>query len=229
MSKNKIIIDNWVPAFAIDKHKMMCFSMTVVGSRRRGKSNLIMYLYEYYWKGSFDIVLIYTTETYAEEYRKKIKTKFIFNSYNEDIIKMFIGINKEIKRRKKKPLNILLLFDDTASKSEKHNSNILDIYCRGRHYNISVVYISQASTMVDNVWKNNSDYMIIFKQNYQLYNKKVVENYIRGFYDIEFKQKWKEKKFYDTLFFKVTNVKYRALVIDFIDEKLYQIKAKKMI
>ncbi len=227
-------IKQWVPNFPVDKNKFVNFSMLQIGSRRSGKSYLFNYMYKKYYSKFFDLIVIITTEMNVESFREIIPDAIIESNLNKakNIIRALISVNKRIKSKTqiklKKPMNLLVLFDDTASRKQRSDPFILDLYARGRHYNISVIYLTQSLAMADTVWRNNSDIIIIHKQNIMSEYVKISENLIYGFYqDVVFPQRWKLKKYYLDLVKDIINEKpYQCLIIDFVNNRLSKFKGK---
>lgn len=71
--------------------------------------------------------------------------------------------------------NSLIIFDDCILESQ---SPIKEYFVRGRHKNISCMYISQCFSLVDlKTIRNNLNYLCIFKQN-ECYIKSIYDNIV---------------------------------------------------
>lgn len=69
----------------------------------------------------------------------------------------------------------LVIFDDCVLENQK---KIKQYYVRGRHRNISCVYLSQCYTLVDiKVVRNNLNFVCVFKQN-DHYTKKIYDDMV---------------------------------------------------
>jgi len=225
-------IEEWSPDFIVDDWGCLNFSMILIGKRRSGKSHMTRHLYENYLEDRYDMVYIYTTEGNAEYYKEFIKNLGDVNSnkrnkYYTNIPQDLVAIqeiiikNTKRKKLKQRPVNALVIFDDTNSRKEKYDNMILDIYTKGRHANISMVYNSQAVTLIDNTWKENTDLVFIWKIKLTAYREHIVNNILAGTYDIDFTRVRDEKIFYDNVLKKITKEQYRALVVDNNKDLLY--------
>ena len=214
---------NWKPDFPIDSKKRLNFSMMLIAKRRSGKTELIKYFYEKYWHDKYDLVLVYTTDANAEYYKQWIKGKRQFITNNDlDKIKTAIKFNSNLRKKNRMPVNTLVIFDDTVSRKQKFDEDILNLYTKGRHYNLSIVYSSQTPTLVDNIWKENSDFIFIFKMTTRRYQEYVADNIISGTLDVSFDSKIKERNAYIDLLKRITSKKYRTLVLDMYKEGIFQ-------
>ena len=71
--------------------------------------------------------------------------------------------------------NSLIIFDDCILEKQ---SPIKEYFVRGRHKNISCIYLSQCFTLVDvKAIRNNLNYLCVFKQN-QHYTRMIYDNFI---------------------------------------------------
>lgn len=206
----------WKPKFAIDKNGMMNFSMILIASRKSGKTELIKHFYSKYWSDKYDFVVVFTTLANQPVYEKLINGDYMIFTEDKDVdkINIIMETNARRKKKNKKPLNVLAIFDDTNSRKQKWDKDILNIYTKGRHYNVSIVYATQSPTLVDNIWKENTDIMCIFKQMIRKNKEYIMDNILTGIYDTSKMTKSKEKKYYETMFDKYTNKKYHCMVID---------------
>lgn len=212
--------------FPIDSKGYVNFSMMLIAKRRSGKTELIRYLYENYLEKSFDLVVVYSTMPTSSYYKKFISGKKVFIT-NNDLTKIekIIKKNGDLMKKGKKIINTLVIFDDTNTNKQKFDERVLDLYTKGRHFNTSIIYSSQAPTLVNNIWKENSDFIIIFKMKTRRYKDYVIENILSGMIDINFKTRSAEKKFYEDLFIKCVEDQYSAMVLDLTDDKVFAFKA----
>jgi len=216
----------WKPNFIVDDTGRVNFGMICLGKRRSGKSQMVKYLYETYLINKYDLVLIYTTEVNAEFYKKFIiGRKYIVTNGDLTKVKKVSSVNTKRKKSGKSPINVLCVFDDTNSRREKFNNDILDIYTKGRHVNISSIYNAQAATLTDNIWRENTDYMLIWRQKRRTFQEYVAENVLAGYLEKDFPSKTKERNHYIALLKKNTFQKYWALVVDDPSENLFRFKA----
>lgn len=219
----------WKPNFPVDDKNRMNFSMMLIAKRRSGKSQLIKYLYEKYWKLRYDFVVIYTTLMNSKFYKDFIVGEHLIYTNNE-VDRMKLIMDKNAKRAKtkkgrKNPINTLIIFDDTVSRKQRFDADIMDIYTKGRHYNMSIVYATQTPTLVDTVWRENSDLIMMFKMKTRRFQEYVADHVLNGILDVNFQTVKKEKNAYIDILKKATEEKYRCLVVDYVNDELFHFKA----
>lgn len=219
---NKAILDKWIPSFPIDEGKRVNFSSILIAPRRSGKTFFIEWLItKGPLKNKYDMILIFTTSNGINEYSKFAPTKHIYSEFYSPMI----DIIKEENSKAEKPINTLVIFDDSCSRKQKYNDSILDLYTKGRHFNISIIYSVQQGTLVDNAWKENSDFIFIFKQKAFKQKNYIVENIICGMLDVDnnifnITNSKLEKEYYFSILKKVTSQKYHMLVVDLYKDNL---------
>ena len=168
MIRNKKLINPWPK----DKKGRINFSSIFIAPRRSGKTTLIKYFVTNILFGEFDRIFVFTSSTGIEEYSEWLPKKFIFPTFRNDVVKKIMNINSG-----KKKANVLIICDDSCSRKQKFDNELLSLYTMGRHYAISIMYATQTPTLVDNIWKENSDFIFIFKQ--KIYkNKEYIINTI---------------------------------------------------
>lgn len=215
----------WKPKFPKDKNNRICFSMLMLAPRYGGKSYMIKHFYEKYWHNTFDNFVVYATEPTIDYYKTFMKYKRITTFVdNEDMSK--IRKTKRIaalrKKKKLKPLNVLMIFDDTASRRQRYNEEIMKLYTTGRHYNISIVYTSQAPALSDTVWRENSDILVLFRPNSKKYVDTIIEDVVSGIYpEFVVLKRSAERLKYTQLFLRATNKQYKACVLIYRDRKMF--------
>jgi hypothetical protein len=64
-----------------------------------------------------------------------------------------------------KYLDILIIFDDCVSVKQKYQDEILQVFTRERNVGISIMFVSQSPALMNKVWRDNSDYvMLLFEK-----------------------------------------------------------------
>jgi len=97
----------------------------------------------------------------------------IYNSYNNkhllELIDNIDKVQKERRGNKKRPLNILFVFDDMAYSNivSKSKSTALDqLVINRRHYNVSLLITSQTyKALNQNLRTNNLSHLLLMRAN----------------------------------------------------------------
>ena len=181
-------------------------TLLVVAKRNSGKSQLIRYLIILNKPRFEKIFLICPTESINKFYSEDIDEKCIFDTYDEDFINNLI--TKMTFKNANKPShekhNILLIMDDCISDAQIKTSKPFEkLFTRGRHINISIIFVSQyLKAAVSPVIRNNIDFCLFSQTNAQG---------LKLIYD-EFNYNLTKNEFYD-LFYKATK-DYSFLIIN---------------
>jgi hypothetical protein len=143
------------------------FAMVVIGARRSGKSYMIKHLYTHYLKNRYDITIVFTTVAnkpfYDEFIRSKASDGTVFvGPPSSDFIDVIDEIQSKFVGMGKKKMKYLVIFDDLISQSVKQDESMSEIFTRGRHSNISMIFASQAVSRLHTTWRGNVDYAVIF-------------------------------------------------------------------
>jgi len=215
-------INHWSPNFPLDSNRKMNFSAIMIAKRRSGKTYLIQYFYENIWHNKFDLIIVFTNAAGADEYAQFMKKNvIIIPGFVPEIIAAIRMTNAARKKQRQPVANVLIIMDDCCSRSQKYSSSILDMYTKGRHDNISIVYSVQDGTLVDNVWKENTDFIFMFKPGTTRTREYIVNNIISGFLDIDFDTVGQERRFYRKIYRKITEDRYHMAITDMNEMKLY--------
>ncbi len=216
-----VAIEHWIPDFPRDADGRMNFSAIYYARRYRGKTHSIGHFIMSIFKNEYDRIYIYTTDAGKKEYSRFLASKNIFLEFNPDMIEFL----KDRNAHSDNPLNILLIFDDTGSRRGARNPAILDIYIKGRHWNISVIYSIQVPTLADSSWRENADLSFIFKPGTAKIREFLVDNIIAGILPIQFEISAREKNFYRHVVSIITEKEHRMLVVDQRRNKIWKYTA----
>jgi len=217
-------IDRWNMKFPLDENKKVNFSSMIIAPRRSGKTYFINWLLHNPLKNKYDMIFIFTTSSGVSEYKKMnipLRNVKIYANYMPEVIEMV----KKTNTGTDNPANILMIFDDSCSRKQKFDDEILDLYTKGRHFNISIIYSVQTATLVDNIWKDNSDFIFLFKPRTSKQRLYIVENLISGMMDIDFDKISEEKKFYKNVLKAVTDISHTMMIIDMVEQAIFHFKA----
>jgi hypothetical protein len=213
----------WKPKFQRGKN----FSMLVLASRGSGKSYLTKYLLEYHLRDKYDLfVVISDSDDELENYKEILPGRLFFNDFKPEIITNLIEMNKKRLQEGKPLLQVLFVFDDKISNKMKYNDELLQLFTRGRHVGISIVFISQSHVFASAAWRNNSDTIIVLKQNAKQARDAINDNILIGSLDAP--DNVNEKKYYMNVMRNYINKEGDAIVLDFNEgafNNLFQYRA----
>ena len=138
--------------------KKTLFSMIISGSSRSGKSFFLADLLDRRLKYLYDFVVIFSG-TDTSDFEKVLDP-------NRTIVRSFIDLNliERIKQRNREghTEKVLLIFDDLGNSDLVKDPNFIDLYTLGRHYGISVIFLTQYYAMLKPAIRGNTLYQVIF-------------------------------------------------------------------
>ncbi len=190
MSEEKIKLHKWKPKFKRGKP----FAMLLFASRNSGKSYLMRHLIRSQLKQQYDIIVIISdSPDTKKDFEPCCPPNTVYLSdMNFSIINNLIELNTKREKKGKEPLEMLLVFDDKIGKNVKNDDNLLQIFTRGRHIHVSVIFSSQAKKMAETTWLNNADQIVILKQNSAQQRETILKNVLKGTVAITDKRKENE-------------------------------------
>jgi len=160
----------WTPKFKRGDY----FSMLIFASRNSGKSYLIKHLLRTYLRSKYDIFIVVSDSGDTESDLGPVlpvgQTHF-WNDMNYAAITMMEGQNKERTAEGKQPLSMLIIFDDKVSVHQRSDDRLMQLFTRGRHMHLSIIFSSQAKKFADTGFLNNADYVLLLKANSQQQRK----------------------------------------------------------
>ena len=145
------------------------FSMAIASKRNTGKTMLVSVLiHELVLAKKVDLVLVMSQTAHVNDDYWFISPK-LRQPFSERLIEKLM--EKQALQKKGSRDQVLLILDDVLSTKEAENSRFIKkLYTLGRHYDISIVLISQTSNVaLTPAIKQNSDFLGYSRLNkYQL-------------------------------------------------------------
>lgn len=190
------------------------FAMLIFASRNSGKSYLIRHLIRSYLRRKYDLFIVVSDSPDTESDLSPVcpeGTIFLTEMDYASIDKMQEA-NAERLRQNKEPLSMLIIFDDKIGREVKNDDQLLQLFTRGRHLGISLIFSSQSKKFAETTWLNNADYVILLKANSQQQRKTILDNVIKG--TVEVPDGVHEEKYLRAIMGKYMSNTGDALVID---------------
>lgn len=183
------------------EHMRVPMSCAISSSRNTGKTMLTsVMIYMLLKTKKIDMALVMSQTQHVNDDYKFLPAR-LRQPFSEDVIKKLM--DKQAKVPKAKRDEILLVLDDVLSDKEAEKSRFVKkLYTLGRHYNISIVLISQTSNVaLTPAIKQNSDYLV-----YSRLNRYMLESLWASVCNID------KKSF--IAFSEENNKDYRFIVVD---------------
>ena len=165
------------------------FSMVVVSKRNSGKSYLTKHLLNMFMIENklFDYIVLFSSTAHLTKDFECLPKKAIQDDFSTTKINKILEHQKKSKDSNN-PKQCLIILDDTIGQkldiSFKTNLDLL--FSRGRHYNISIIFISQyIKNYISTTIRNNIDYLLFSVNNYNvikiIYDLVVYDGSIKDF------------------------------------------------
>lgn len=173
-------------------------TVVIVGRRGTGKTTLITDILHAKRNLPAGIV-VSGTEIGNDFYSQFVPKSFIYNAYDDEIVKRLIKRQMRLKQTKAKHSDCFLLLDDCLFDAKFLKSETMRfLFMNGRHFNLMLILSAQYLMDVPAAIRANSDYVFVF-------NDPIVNN---------------RKRLYDHYYgifesFKVFEAVYKACTADF--------------
>ena len=165
------------------------FSMVIVSKRNSGKSYLTKHLLQMFMINNtlFDYIVLFSSTANLTKDFECLPKKAIQDDFSTAKVNKILEHQKKSKDSKN-PKQCLIILDDTIGQkldiSFKTNLDLL--FSRGRHYNISIIFISQyIKNYISTTIRNNIDYLLFSVNNYNvikiIYDLVVYDGSIKDF------------------------------------------------
>ena len=135
------------------------------GAKHSGKTQCIKYVCRAYAHVFASIIVFCPTAlTGAYDFLPK---KYVFDDYDPEVMRGIMTRQEEYKRAGKN-VQVLAVFDDVLSSDtiefEKRKQNELSrLWSANRHWNLSVIVVTQSLKRVPRLLRDNVDYCLIFR------------------------------------------------------------------
>ena len=122
------------------------FSMVIVSKRNSGKSYLCKHLLKLLMMDNklFDYIVLFSSTAHLSKDFECLPKKAIQEDFSTTKVNKILEYQKKLKDSKN-PKQCLIILDDTigAKIDASFKTNLDLLFSRGRHYNVSIIFISQ--------------------------------------------------------------------------------------
>jgi hypothetical protein len=150
-------------------------SFALIGSTRSGKSTLMLYLWEKFFKKHITFLMTYSR--HADIYKPLKKSAIVATGYHKELIDHPMKINRETDNHYK----FCLVFDDLslAGKSDTEMTKLLTI---GRNSGMSAIISGQRLEMLNPTGRTNVNFVCCMRLNTDTAIRDVIETYLRSYF-----------------------------------------------
>lgn len=149
-------------------------SFLLLGSTRSGKSTLINYLHEKYFKKHIGVLM--SNSLQSDAYKPLKKHLVLSDHYHPDIVKCAYEINHATNNY----YQFLNIIDDCSHvRHDKQYQRLLTIY---RNSRISAIVSSQALTMFDKNCRSNINFVLLGRLNSTVAIEGVIKEYLISYF-----------------------------------------------
>ena len=140
------------------------FSIIVYGQRRTGKTTWLLWMM-WLLKDRFDEIVVYSSTHHEGTFQKFVNPKMCFSVYREGVMQACINHQKARKQKGEKMPRVLVVMDDVLDqmKDLRRSDALLQLFTQGRHFNISIVILSQHCKALPPAFRKNVDAAVIFR------------------------------------------------------------------
>jgi hypothetical protein len=145
-------------------------TVILCAKRASGKSELMRYILIQSKIMFKKVFLICPTEKITHFYKGLVDDKNIFEEYNDEWITKLLNEMSKVNegKRDKDSAHVLLILDDCCSDTAFHHSKtIKQLFCKGRHYKITIVILCQYPYHVPPICRVNCDFIAVGQLNTQ--------------------------------------------------------------
>ena len=148
------------------------FSMIVVSKRNSGKSYLVKHLLKLFMVDNklFNYIVLFSSTAHLSKDFDCLPKKSVQEDFSSAKVNKILDFQKQYKESKN-PKQCLIILDDTigAKLDPSFKTNLDLLFSRGRHFNISIIFISQyIKNYISTTIRNNIDYLLFSINNYNV-------------------------------------------------------------
>lgn len=147
-------------------------SFLLLGQTRSGKSTLMVYLWETFFKGH--VCILHTASHQSEIYKPLAKGCACCPFFAPELISETSKINGATKNYYK----FLHIVDDVVDK--KNNKELVKLLTIGRNHRLSTIITGQELSIFNSIGRSNINFVCLFKLGSDFAIEKVIKQYLRS-------------------------------------------------
>lgn len=174
----------WKPKFERGNY----FSSMVVASRKSGKSYFVKWLLKEHLNGLFHLTVVMCPSVDDLQEYKGCIGKFpnrMMQHFDEEYLEKLLITNESRMLKGKKPIETLVLIDDSSGVDTRNSEMLFKLYSRGRHAGVSVIFICQEYSSLPPKIRNNVELFVVMRQLSSHGRLKVAEEVLSGSIRVE--------------------------------------------
>lgn len=163
------------------------FRLIIVGSSGSGKTNLIANLLtrDCFYKDYFDIITVFSPNVKLDKIWRVVKAHQTFDNlanFNSDITEIITKQRLTVERKgiRRSPRHLIIVDDFADDRAVCKNPRLIEIFIKGRHYNISCMLGSQKYRAIDRTIRLNASDIIMFQPDNESELKQLAEENAKG-------------------------------------------------
>ena len=162
-----------IDTLQVPDNKFGC-SFLLLGSTRSGKSTIVNYLYDRYFKKHITVLMSNSLQSDAYKFVKKHCV--CSDLYHTEIVKSLYNINHELKNH----YQFCCIIDDVSHvRTDKQYQRLLTIY---RNSRISAIVSAQALTMFDKNCRSNINFVMLGRLNSDTAIEGCIKEYLISYF-----------------------------------------------
>ena len=141
------------------------FLCLLCGAKASGKSEAIKYICKAY-SSLFDFIVVFSP-TSINGFYDFLPKQYVHNDYDPAVMQKIIAQQEKFKKTGKN-VHVLIIMDDILGSEsidfEKRKNNELNkLWAANRHWNLSILCVTQSLKKVPRLLRDNVDYALIFR------------------------------------------------------------------
>jgi hypothetical protein len=153
-----------LPGATIRPGSVQPFAMLVLAARNSGKSYLVRELYRRnQFNRRFDVVIVVSQTLGSGFYQGFIDESRLIaaDTYTPELLAALRSRQDAHREEHDTYPSALVILDDCIGQRVKHDPELEQLFCMGRHRGTSVLFVSQSPTLAMTTWRQNATHVVL--------------------------------------------------------------------